>query len=58
MKNPTFICCPGTPASTCTTLDALAGDNLNGPWKLYIYDDLQPGGIGQLSGSWRLEFDF
>jgi hypothetical protein len=38
-------------------LDDLAGDDPNGVWKLYIYDDHQ-GGIGQLQDSWQLDFTF
>jgi hypothetical protein len=36
----------------------LAGDDPNGTWKLYIYDDIQPGGTGELLGSWSLDFSF
>jgi hypothetical protein len=39
-------------------LDDLKGDNPNGVWKLYIYDDVSPGGIGKLYGSWSLDFTF
>jgi hypothetical protein len=41
-----------------TNLDELIGTDPNGVWKLYIYDDHQPSGAGQLSGSsqgtWQL----
>jgi len=39
-------------------LQDLQGDNPNGDWELYIHDDLQPGGRGELVGSWSLEFTF
>jgi hypothetical protein len=49
----------GLPAgSYSSNLDDLNGDNPNGAWKLYIYDDVSPGGIGQLYGSWSLVFTF
>ena len=38
-------------------LDDLKGDDPNGHWRLYIYDRYQ-GGVGQLSGSWQLNFKF
>jgi subtilisin-like proprotein convertase family protein len=41
-----------------TELGGLLNDNPNGVWKLYIYDFSQPGGMGQLTGSWELHFDF
>jgi subtilisin-like proprotein convertase family protein len=40
------------------SLDDLKNDDPNGTWKLYIYDIYEPGGIGQLSDSWELDFDF
>jgi len=46
---------PGAPSGTNTTLDALAGDNPNGRWLLFIYDDLT-GEAGELL-RWRLDFD-
>lgn len=50
---------PGAPAGPYSIrLDDLAGDDPNGQWRLYIYDDVQPGGVGQLTGSWRLDFSF
>jgi hypothetical protein len=49
---------PGAPAGTYSTdLGNLNGNNPNGVWKLYIYDD-HTGGIGSLSGSWQLDFTF
>ncbi|HEY9173318.1 MAG TPA: hypothetical protein VI136_13615 [Verrucomicrobiae bacterium] len=33
-------------------------DNPNGHWKLYIYDNVSPGGNGSLTGSWDLDFTF
>jgi subtilisin-like proprotein convertase family protein len=49
----------GLPAGAYSSnLDDLKGDDPNGVWKLYIYDDVQPGGIGQLYGSWSLNFTF
>jgi hypothetical protein len=49
---------PGAPSGPySTSLYDLIGDNPNGTWKLYIYDDHQAG-IGSLSGSWRLDFTF
>lgn len=48
----------GAPAGPYSThLDDLMGDNPNGVWKLYIYDDHQ-GGLGSLSGLWHLDFSF
>ena len=41
-----------------SNLDDLKGDNPNGTWKLYIYDNVSPGGTGQLYESWQLNFDF
>ncbi len=50
---------PGAPAGPySSSLDDLAGDNPNGVWKIYIYDDHQPGGLGQLTDSWLLTFTF
>ncbi|GIX50701.1 MAG: hypothetical protein KatS3mg132_895 [Limisphaera sp.] len=49
----------GLPAGPYSSnLPDLYGDDPNGVWKLYIYDDVSPGGIGQLYGSWSLEFTF
>jgi subtilisin-like proprotein convertase family protein len=49
----------GLPAGAYSSnLNDLVGDNPNGIWELYIYDDVQPGGIGQLNGSWSLDFTF
>jgi sugar lactone lactonase YvrE len=50
---------PGAPSGPYSIrLDDLNGDNPNGTWKLFIYDNVQPGGVGQLSGSWWLDFTF
>jgi len=50
---------PGAPSGPYSVrLDDLNGDNPNGAWKLYIYDGTQPGGVGQLSGSWWLDMTF
>jgi subtilisin-like proprotein convertase family protein len=50
---------PGAPVGPYSiNLNDLAGDNPNGLWKLYIYDDVQPGGVGQVTGSWSLDFTF
>jgi len=38
-------------------LSGFRGDNPNGNWKLYIYDDAT-GASGSLSGSWYINFDF
>jgi hypothetical protein len=47
----------GLPAGAHSSdLRDLDGDNPNGDWGLYVYDDVQPGGIGQISGSWSIEF--
>ncbi len=46
---------PGGPYST--DFGDLVGSNPNGIWQLYIYDDSQ-GALGQLVGSWYLEFEF
>jgi hypothetical protein len=49
---------PGAPAGPySTSFDDLVGENPNGNWTLYIYDD-KPGGVGQLQYSWRLDFTF
>jgi hypothetical protein len=49
----------GLPAGPySSSLLDLQGDDPNGIWKLYIYDDVHPGGTGQLTGSWQLDFDF
>ncbi len=49
----------GLPAGNFSSnLNDLVGDDPNGVWRLYIYDDIQPGGIGQLSGSWTLDLTF
>lgn len=49
----------GLPAGIYSSnLQDLQGDDPNGSWKLYIYDDVQPGGVGQLLGSWSLDFTF
>jgi hypothetical protein len=49
----------GLPAGSCSSdLDDLRGDDPNGIWKLYIYDDVQPGGTGHLDSSWSLFFTF
>ncbi len=49
----------GLPAGPYSSnLSDLQGDNPNGVWKLYIYDDIQPGGVGQLYNSWSLDFTF
>jgi hypothetical protein len=49
----------GLPAGAYSSnLNDLQGDDPNGLWKLYIYDDVQPGGIGQITGSWSLDFTF
>jgi hypothetical protein len=45
------------PATFSATLDSLNYDNPNGRWKLYIYDNHQ-GGLGRLTDSWELHFDF
>jgi len=49
--------------SYSSNLQGLSGDDPNGVWKLYIYDDVPSGpgqqpGLGQVTGSWRLEFTF
>jgi hypothetical protein len=50
---------PGAPSGPYSMrLDDLYGDDPNGTWKLYIYDGAQPGGVGQLSGSWWLDMTF
>jgi hypothetical protein len=50
---------PGAPAGPYSIhLEDLIGDDPNGVWRLYIYDDQQPGGVGQLQSSWSLEFTF
>jgi hypothetical protein len=49
---------PPGPSFYQPNLAALVGDNPNGRWTFYIYDDHQPGGVGELTGSWRLDFDF
>lgn len=50
---------PGAPSGPYSILlQDLEGQDPNGLWKLYIYDDTQPGGVGQLMGSWELEFSF
>jgi subtilisin-like proprotein convertase family protein len=43
--------------SFSSILDDLRGDDPNGIWRLYIYDDVQ-GGTGQISSSWSLDFAF
>ena len=49
---------PGAPPGQYSTnLFDLVGDNPNGLWQLYIYDDSQQN-IGVLLGSWWLEFTF
>jgi subtilisin-like proprotein convertase family protein len=49
---------PGAPAGPYNaTLDQLAGDNLNGIWKLYIYDHAHNNG-GVVYGSWSLKFQY
>jgi hypothetical protein len=49
---------PGAPAGPYSTdLFELVGDDPNGVWRLYIYDD-SAGETGVLLGSWRLEFTF
>jgi len=49
----------GLPAgSYSSSLDDLKGDDPNGTWQLYIYDDVQSGGVGQLYGSWSLDLTF
>jgi subtilisin-like proprotein convertase family protein len=48
---------PNGPYSTSPSLDDLSGDDPNGIWKLYIYNNHQ-GGVGQLYGSWKLDFTF
>jgi hypothetical protein len=45
------------PGPYSTSLYDLNGNDPNGVWRLYIYDDRQ-GGIGSLSGSWKLDFTF
>jgi len=45
------------PPTHSANLDDLSGENPNGCWKLYIYDSYQ-GGVGQLTDSWQLNFDF
>jgi subtilisin-like proprotein convertase family protein len=40
-----------------TNLDDMQYDSPNGRWKLYIYDRNQ-GMVGELTGSWQLNFDF
>jgi subtilisin-like proprotein convertase family protein len=46
---------PGAPVGPYSTdLGSLNGDNPNGVWKLYIYDDHQSK-LGALSGSWQLK---
>jgi hypothetical protein len=46
------------PAGPLNSLGDLQGDDPNGVWKLYIYDSAQPGGTGQILGSWSLDFTF
>ena len=49
----------GLPAGNYSSnLNDLVGDDPNGVWKLYIYDNAQPGGTGQFYGSWTLDFAF
>jgi hypothetical protein len=40
-----------------TDLGDLTGKDPNGVWSLFIYDDKQ-GGLGQLQGSWQINFFF
>jgi len=47
---------PSGPYSS--NLQDLQGDDPNGVWELYIYDDVHPGGTGQLLGSWSLDLTF
>jgi subtilisin-like proprotein convertase family protein len=50
---------PGAPTGPYSAdLSDVQGHNPNGVWKLYIYDDYQPGGVGQITGSWTLHFTF
>jgi hypothetical protein len=50
---------PGAPSGPYSIqLEDMIGDDPNGTWKLYIYDDQSPGGIGQLQGSWSLNLTF
>jgi subtilisin-like proprotein convertase family protein/streptogramin lyase len=51
---------PGAPAGPYSTdFGDLTGDNPNGQWKLYIYDDASgSGSVGAVQYSWRLEFTF
>jgi subtilisin-like proprotein convertase family protein len=45
---------PPAPASGYgTNLAGLRGDNPNGAWKLFVYDD-EPGDTGSISGGWSL----
>ncbi|MCS7337647.1 MAG: hypothetical protein NZ739_05335 [Verrucomicrobiae bacterium] len=46
-----------SPGPYSTNLFDIVGDNPNGIWALYIYDD-NAGATGILLGSWRLEFTF
>jgi hypothetical protein len=49
---------PGAPAGPYSTdFGGLTGDNPNGQWKLYIYDDAS-GSVGQVQYSWFLEFTY
>ena len=49
---------PGAPAGYYSiNLYNLIGNDPNGAWRLYIYDDTQ-GAVGQLLGSWSLNFTF
>ncbi|GIX50733.1 MAG: hypothetical protein KatS3mg132_927 [Limisphaera sp.] len=49
---------PGAPPGPYSTnLDDLGGDDPNGIWSLYIYDD-HVGEVGVLHDSWWLEFSF
>jgi subtilisin-like proprotein convertase family protein len=50
---------PGAPAGPYSVmLQDLEGENPNGVWRLYVYDDTEPAGVGQLIGSWVLDFNF